>query len=260
VPGALDFWRRGDPLPTPRRRPPDRVAVLADSTRRLFAERAGLGRSLSFPDLSADGANVNLAVERAGLQAGDQPDIVLVIGRPVRVRGVVLLQTAEQATGRGTSADELREGVVGGGLLEPEVVAQLRAGLFIVLGAPAEAHGRFDTERRDAADLRGWAADVFRAGAATVIALPSLPPELAEKVLKVIASHIEDGITARTVHEAVREVRASIGTWVPPVRPPEESRQGSPAPSERWVEQALDVCLFRRGTTPITTIHEERTQ
>ncbi len=263
VPGALDFWRRGEPLTgtgrPERPGPPRRVAVLADSTRRLFAERAALAGDVSFPDLSASGgADVNRAVERAGSHATDQPDVVLVIGRPVRVRGAVLLQTAEQATAQGTSADSLREAVVGSGLLEPQVVAGLQARLFIVLGSPAEAGGRFDTERRDAADLRGWAADVFRAGAATVIMLPSLHPKLAETVLQAMASHIREGINAGAVHAAVRAARTRIGSWPAPGAAG-DPREGSAAAAERSVEQALDVCLFRRGRTPAFTNREERT-
>ena len=250
LPGALDFWRRGEPLAGTGRpgrpRPPGTVAVLADTTRRLFAERAGLARSLSFPDLSAsDGADVNRVIERAGALATDPPDVVLVIGRPVRVRGAVLLQTAEQATARGTSEEDLREALVGGGLLEPQVVAGLQARLFIVLGAPVETGGRFDTERRDTADLRGWAADVFRAGAATVIMLPSMEPERAQAVLKEIASRIRKGITSGAVHEAVRAARISIGT------------PAQPATAERQIEQALDVCLFRRDRTSAFTLQEE---
>ena len=70
MPGAMDFWRRGEPLPgtgRPERLPPPRrVAVLADSRRRLFAERAALAGELSFPDLSASGsADVNRVIERA---------------------------------------------------------------------------------------------------------------------------------------------------------------------------------------------------
>lgn len=251
VPGALDFWRRGEPLAGTGRpgrpRPPGTVAVLADTTHRLFAERAELARSLSFPDLSASGGDdVNRVIERAGTQATDPPDIVLVIGRPVRMRGAVLLQTAEQATARGTSGKDLRETLVGGGLLEPQVVAGLQARLFIVLGAPGETGSRYDTERRDTADLRGWAADVFRAGAATVIMLPSMDPERAEAVLKEIASRIREGMTTDAVHEAVRAARISIGT-------PAQS-----ATAERQIEQALDVCLFRRDRTSAFTVRGER--
>ena len=113
--------------------------VLADSTRRLFAERAALAREFSFLDLSAsDGTDVNRTVERSGSLGPDPPDIVLVIGL-ARAHGTVLLQVVERVSARGTSADELREAVVGGGLLEPEVVAGLRARLFIVLGAPTES-------------------------------------------------------------------------------------------------------------------------
>jgi hypothetical protein len=222
--------------------------VLADSTRRLFAERARLGRSLWFPDLSAAGrADVNRAVERAARQAADPPDIVLVIGRPVRLRGAVLLQTAEQTAARGTSADELREAVVGAGLLEPEVVAGLHARLFIVLGAPTEMGGRFDSERRDTTDLRGWAADLFLAGAAAVIVLPSLDPRLAEAVLAVAAARLRNGITTRAVHDTVRAARSTIGTWSPPVLPAGDPRKGDALAAVRVVEQALDVCLFQRG-------------
>lgn len=248
LPGALDFWRHGEPLAgtgRPRRaEPPGTVAVLADSTRRLFAERAGLAPSVSFPDLSGD--DVNRAIERASALATDPPDIVLVIGRPVRMRGAVLLQTAEQVTVRGTSEDDLHEAIVGGGLLEPQVVAGLRGQLFIVLGAPGETGGRFDTERRDTADLRGWAADVFRAGAATVIMLPSMNPERAEAVLKEITSRIRKGITADAVYGAVRAARISIGT---PAQP--ETADGP-------VEQALDICLFRRDHTPAFAILREQ--
>ena len=243
LPGALDFWRWGEPLASTGRpgrpRPPRTVTLLADTTRRLFAERAGLARNLSFPDLSgSDGEDVNRVIERVSTSAADPPDIVLVIGRAVRVGGAILLQTAEQASARWTSGDDLREALVGGGLLEPQVVAGLQARLFIVLGAPGETGSRFDTERRDTADLRGWAADVFRAGAATVIMLPSMDAELAETVLRKIALRIRDGMTVDAVHQAVRAARIAIGT----------SAQRTAAGRPR--EQALDACLFRRGRTP----------
>jgi hypothetical protein len=265
VPGSLDFWRRGEPLADTGQPPgpwhPRRICVLADSTRRLFAERAALARDLSFLDLPAsDGTDVNRTVERSGSPGADPPDIVLVIGRPARTRGTILLQVAEQASTPGTSAAELREAVVGGGLLEPEVVAGLRARLFIVLGAPTESGSRFDTERRDAADLRGWAADLFRAGAATVISLPSLDPALAEAVLQAIASALRKEIAPATVHAAVRAARVRIGTWSEPAA----ARAGDPpesgaVPAERRVEQALDVCLFRRAPRPAFADGEERT-
>ena len=78
-PGALDFWRRGERLPLTDRaehpHPPGRAVVLADSSRRLFAERTALARELSFPDLSARRIiDVNLAVERAGSAAVDPPE------------------------------------------------------------------------------------------------------------------------------------------------------------------------------------------
>ena len=264
VPGSLDFWRRGEPLPEtgppPRPRHPRRVCVLADSTRRLFAERAALARDLSFLDLSASDTDVNRTVERSGSPGPDPPDIVLVIGRPARTHGTVLLQVAEQASARGTSAAELRQVIVGGGLLEPEVVAGLRARLFIVLGAPTEFGSRFDTERRDAADLRGWAADVFRAGAATVISLPSLDPALAETVLQAIASALRKEITSATVHAAVRAARVRIGTWTQPAASAGDPPESGAGPAERRVEQALDVSLFRRAPMPAFADREERTR
>jgi hypothetical protein len=265
VPGSLDFWRRGEPLPDTGQPPgpwhPRRVCVLADSTRRLFAERAALASDLSFLDLSADdGTDVNRTVERSGSPGADPPDIVLVIGRPARTHGTILLQVAEQSGARGTSAAELREAVVGGGLLEPETVAGLRARLFIVLGAPTESGSRFDTERRDAADLRGWAADLFRAGAATVISLPSVDPAVAEAVLHAIASTLRKEIAPATVHAAVRAARVRIGKWSQPAAAPAgDPPKSSAVPAERQVEQALDVCLFRRAPRPTFADGEERT-
>ena len=233
--------------------------MLADSTRRLFAERAALARDLSFLDLSAsDGNDVNRTVERSGT-----PDLIRrtsswsSAGR-TRVRGTVLLQVAEQASARGTSADELREAVVGGGLLEPEVVAGLRARLFIVLGAPTESGSRFDTERRDAADLRGWAADVFRAGAAMVISLPSLNPALAEAVLKAIASALRKGNHLR--HRPRRRSRGpgAHRDMAQPAATAGDPPESGAVPAERRVEQALDVCLFRRAPVPAFAERGER--
>ena len=262
-PGALDFWRWGERLPMTGRpnppHPPRRAVVLADSSRRLFAERTALARELSFPDLSARRIiDVNLAVERVGSAAVDPPDVVLVIGRPVRLENSVLLQTTEHVATYGISADDLREAFVNSGPLEAQVVAGLRACLFVVLGAPAESSSRFDTERRDAALLRAWAADVFRAGTAAVISLPSLPPQLAEAVLKDIAEEIQDGITSRALHAAVRAARKEIRTWAQPAPTDGDPHDGGAAATERQVEQALDVCLFRRGRTPDFTTSEER--
>jgi len=262
-PGALDFWRWGERLPMTGRpnppHPPRRAVVLADSSRRLFAERTALARVLSFPDLSARRIiDVNLAVERVGSAAVDPPDVVLVIGRPVRLENSVLLQTTEHVATYGISADDLREAFVNSGPLEAQVVAGLRACLFVVLGAPAESSSRFDTERRDAALLRAWAADVFRAGTAAVISLPSLPPQLAEAVLKDIAEEIQDGITSRALHAAVRAARKEIRTWAQPAPTDGDPHDGGAAATERQVEQALDVCLFRRGRTPDFTTSEER--
>ena len=148
---------------------------------------------------------------------------------------------------------------MGGGLLEPEVVAGLRARLFIVLGAPTESGSRFDTERRDTADLRGWAADVFRAGAAMVISLPSLHPKLAEEVLQAISSALrKGGITSAAVHAAVRATRVRIGTWTQPAAAAGDPPESGGVPAERRVEQALDVCLFRRAPVPAFAEREER--
>ena len=66
-----------------------------------------------------------------------------------------------------------------------------------------------------------------------MITLPSMDPELAEAVLEKIASHIRNGMTADRVHEAVRAVRTA-------------ARPVPPAAADRPVEQALDICLFRR--------------
>jgi hypothetical protein len=262
-PGALDFWRRGERLPLTGRpedpHPPRRAVVLADSSRRLFAERTALARELSFPDLSARRIiDVNLAVERAGSAAVDPPDVALVIGRPVRLEYSVLLQTTEQVVTYGIPADELREAFVDSGLLEAQVVAGLRARLFVVLGAPAESSSRFDTERRDAADLRAWAGDVFRAGTAAVISLPSLHPQLAEAVLRDIAAKIRKGITADTMHAAVRAARQRIATWTQPAPVHGDPPESGPAAADRQLEQALDVCLFRRSRMPAFMTREER--
>jgi hypothetical protein len=49
-------------------------------------------------------------------------------------------------------------------------------------------------------------------------------------------------MTAGAVHEAVRAARISIG------------KPAQQAAAERPIEQALDICLFRRDRTPAFTI------
>ncbi|HZD72205.1 MAG TPA: hypothetical protein VFA45_25800 [Actinomycetes bacterium] len=175
-------------------------------------------------------------------------DIVHVIGRPVRSRGTVLVQIAEQADHRGMTEGDLRSSLRGPGLLEPQDVAGLGARVVIVQGAPVGARIRLDTERRDTTDLRSWAGQVFRASDGAVILLPSVHPELAELVLDPIARRVRWRITPEALRGATRAARARISSWNPPSHPGDAP--GGVARADGWRERqtelALDVCLFER--------------
>jgi hypothetical protein len=237
-----------------RRRKPDRLVALADSSHYLLAARGWAAGG--FPTRLFAAPFGNSSPIFTGSPAGQKPaelaDVVHVIGRPVRVHQRVLLQIGEPAAVSGTSDEQLRENVVGAGLLEPEVVAPLARRLIVVQGAPVVADSRLDTERRDAADLRSWAADVFRSGQAMVISLPSLHPVLAEAVLDELARHLRADINPRAAAAATRAARAVIGGWSkrrPLVSSPLPGPAGGGTKgADRSAELAFDICLFDRPT------------
>jgi hypothetical protein len=255
VPGAVDFWRRASPLPPAsarRRRRPHRIIALADTGHGLLVERGW--QTLMSPSGMLITVTKPRSLSQAPFPGLTEPDIVHIIGRPVRGRSAVLLQIAERLTAGGTSEEQLREAVVGSGLLEPGTVAELQASLVVVQGAPVETGSRLDTERRDAADLRSWASDVFRCGAAAVISLPSLHPSLAGVVLTEIAHHVRSGIKPASLFAATWAARTAIGTWPGPDSEPAASGQGrfdgGSEAEYRSAELAFDVCLFGRGRPP----------
>jgi len=85
---------------------------------------------------------------------------------------------------RGTSGSVFSVGGQGSHLGEMVSIDELPlsdTAIVIVQEEPAERLRRLDVDREQAADARDWAAQVFRAGAHTVIFIPAMPFALAEQ-------------------------------------------------------------------------------
>jgi hypothetical protein len=61
------------------------------------------------------------------------------------------------------------------------------ARIIVVQCQPVESFERTDTDREQIAALRGFAADLFEAGARTVIFLPQMPAAISDKVARQLA-------------------------------------------------------------------------
>jgi hypothetical protein len=169
-------------------------------------------------------------------------DLLLVVGIPAQTSAGprILVQSPI-----GLAPDEV--GVAAGGrdyILEPYAPTLINRSVVVVMGEPVESLMRVDAEREQTADLRRCAADLFAAGAPTVLYLPSLPLDTAARVLVTLLQR--QRVMRRgwrgliEVSEAVRAVIANSA---------DVRRQGSGAAGadrEGAHELALEVTMFTR--------------
>jgi len=100
--------------------------------------------------------------------------------------------------------------------------------------ASSSSAERFESDRKDAALARLFAAELFAQGAPMVIVIPSLGPEMSVAVLEMLARAISKRHRGnRTLQDAIVDVRAIVAKA-------DESKKGEPATRET----ALDICFY----------------
>jgi hypothetical protein len=140
------------------------------------------------------------------------------------------------------------------------------AAIVIVQEEPAERLRRLDVDREQTAAARGWAAQIFRAGAETVILMPAAPIELSEQMITAFAHRLwvpsmlevwrarsPRVLTAPEfwqLADAVRAARGAISQFRPPTASePTEGHTAIDTDSlaETMKELAMEITIFSRS-------------
>jgi hypothetical protein len=222
---APEIWRVRPPgHPDPPRNPlPSPLAAICLPQRRPFVESAA-GREVNWvPGDSEDPARAAIA-----------------IGFPIITRAGWRLRLDDELTDP-SDAPGLRVQ----NLLSPDHIVR-RAPVAVVIGRPGAP--RLVPDSRIANRLRGFANEVFLAGAHAVIAVPSLPPKRTAEVIELFS---EEATTWSSIpdSERLRLLAARLrGVVFRPLPKPPEDGEDDPVRWERErlqrAELALDVCLF----------------
>lgn len=110
---------------------------------------------------------------------------------------------------------------------------------------------RLQTDRLQSAKLRTFGGDIFAAGAQVIIVLPTLPPELAETVLEILAAGLayqpqpDLPMFLKTVdrmRDAIRDRNTYTATT---------ERSQSPAPDEQLRQELLETRLELALDVPV---------
>lgn len=133
-------------------------------------------------------------------------------------------------------------------LLRIEDLPLTPALLVVMQAEPVETVQRLVTEREQTADLHSCAALVFASGAQTVIMLPTLPPQLTESVLALLATcyNSQEAPTLQKILDTVSSIRELIARWSPLELDPLSNMQERIV-SDTQLELALDVSVFIRA-------------
>lgn len=173
--------------------------------------------------------------------------ILHVIGNPISTAsGLRLRISAPYNYVPSTCIEETVCGEEANILVRSEDLPLATAILVIVQAEPVELERRLDTDREQAYDLRSFAADVFAAGARTVIALPAVSPDLAQAVLNELAIALHDQPVPDRSHIlfAVTRIRRLVATWSVAGNQTGDGIQT--VDTETLRELALDICVFAR--------------
>jgi len=147
TPAQLSWWRRRHGL----------VGVLASASWLPLLE----------------GSLSNIDVLSWGERRSERPHTLVTVGTPVQTSSGIRFQVDDEDGDR-----DIFERVI-----DPDAPALHDHQLVVVVGHPGDAYVRVDAEREITADLRQCAADVAAAGAGSVLCLPSMPADLAARVL-----------------------------------------------------------------------------
>jgi hypothetical protein len=186
------------------------------------------------------------------LDTFDRPLVLHLIGTPVGTSAGPRFRVGEAAAVGARSAEASVRGQ--GALLAVDRLPLDRFELVVLQEEPVGATARLETERARTADLRALAADAFMTGPAGMVMLPALPPEIAERVIELLAEHVHADATGpgwRELLDAVTRTRRHVAASPPPAAHA-TARETGDERARRWAETrlelALDITLFaRRG-------------
>ena len=121
-----------------------------------------------------EGSFSNIEVLGQGERRSERPHTLVTVGTPVQTSSGIRFQLEVEETERQIFVERS---------IDPDAPALYDHQLVVVVGHPGDAYARVDAERETTADLRQCAADVAAAGAGSVLCLPSMPADLAARVL-----------------------------------------------------------------------------
>ncbi|HKG21741.1 MAG TPA: sulfite exporter TauE/SafE family protein, partial [Blastocatellia bacterium] len=239
---TFQFYRFGDPLAASAMKgglwSEGVVSVLSNKTWHLLAERSW----------GAMEGKITLSARIDGLDKSVK--ILHLMGLPENSSAGVQLKILDSSPPGGQpssgdhfiSADKLPRGLP-----------------LVIIGCdPVSEIFRIDTDREAAAYLHAFAANVFDAGARSVLTLPALPPVLAGAVLSTIATRLkgDEAPQLSRLLDVVGEIRRMIIDWKPsteaglsegPGTSGEDTKaEGRMTAAESLLELAFDVRLFAR--------------
>jgi hypothetical protein len=250
----LHFWRSGETVTNSSTKSEPWVhgcaQVVCDKTWNLMVETGW----------AALRSKITIANTPFEAKEGPVKKLIHVLGTPHTTRGGLRLQISasaedEKAVPRGKSRARSRKAAPF--LVGPEELPLNSSPLIIVQGEPLDNLAQSETSREQNARLRAFAAELFAAGAGAVILVPSLPPLLAEDVVRILARRLRPRSepSMRRLLDVVSAVRKKISKWKNPAslgpkaailqeRSKKDFARGQ-------LELALDVVLFgRRGEEP----------
>jgi hypothetical protein len=167
---------------------------------------------------------------------------------------------------RGTSGPVFSVGGLGGDLGELISIDRLPlsiSAIVVVQEEPAERLRRIDIDREQTADARDWAAQVFRAGAQTVIFVPAMPLEVAGRTIGALARKLNRPKAPNVwrLIEAVGTARRAVVRFRPEPGGQREAALTAglddAARKQAQLELAMEITLFTRAeefqaTNPFT--------
>ena len=235
---SLQFFRQGDPYP--------RSAPATDGvgTRRVNFVGSDATELMAKKGWEPLNSQVNISYNLAELLESEKTEVLHLVGVPLMTTAGFRLQigrtrpTNVRQSSEATRRQEMRGDV----LIAADALPMDGVSLVVVQNDPAEITARVDSEREQAGYLRAFAAEVFAAGAQTVIVLPKMAPAVAETALREVASRLQErfALELQPLLKTVSSVRNIIrGDTVP-------GSGSTDSITVTRLELAFDVCVFAR--------------
>jgi hypothetical protein len=236
----FQFWRFGETLPHSSAKSGWRtgwIHMLSSQTWwSLTLEQVWLPLTSQIA-ISHDVSQLNVRLR----ERGQTVKVLHLIGTSVITSAGVQLQLTQETSSQGI-------------LVRADSLPLHLPSLVVVQAEPADLPRRQETEREQATCMRAYAAEVFAAGARAVIMLPTLPLELTEVVLNLLAENLSPTKApdlwqllnaANIVQKAVAEWRIPASLITTDVLETTDAEIETTF-ADTMLELALDICLFAR--------------